>query len=274
VAAEPDQEERRSIDASVSTGERQSRRFKRVPVRYLLPNIITLLALCSGITAIRLGVQGRFELAVAAVILAIVLDAIDGRLARLLKGTSRFGAELDSLADFVNFGVAPAMLIYFWSLNQLRTAGWVIALVFAICCALRLARFNVAIDDPDKPVWANQFFTGAPAPAGAGLCLLPMYLGFLGLYEDGRSLAFLFGPYVAAVALLMISRSGKNMSKSISRDLVLPILGIGVFTVIMLVAYPWESLTAISILYLGLIPLSIRSYRRRIATAQPPADQA
>ena len=163
------------------------RRFRRVPVRYLLPNLITLLALCSGITAIRIGIEGRFELAVAAIMLAVVLDAVDGRLARLLKGTSRFGAELDSLADFVNFGVAPAVLLYFWSLNSLRTAGWVIALVLAICCALRLARFNVALDDPNKPKWANSFFTGAPAPAGAGLALAPMYLSFLDIINERLS---------------------------------------------------------------------------------------
>ena len=142
-------------------------RFKQVPIRFLLPNFITLLALCSGLTAIRLGVEGRYEWAVVAVIVAIVLDAVDGRLARLLKGTSRFGAELDSLADFVNFGVAPAVLIYMWSLNGLRSIGWIAALGLAICCALRLARFNVSIDDPDKPAWTMNYFTGAPAPAGS-----------------------------------------------------------------------------------------------------------
>ena len=152
-----------------SRREQRLRRFKQVPIRFLVPNLITLLALCSGVTAIRLGVEGRYELAVGAVIVAIVLDAIDGRLARLLKGTSRFGAELDSLADFVNFGVAPAILIYMWSLNALKSLGWLVALCLAICCALRLARFNVAIDDPDKPAWMMNFFTGAPAPAGAGL---------------------------------------------------------------------------------------------------------
>ena len=142
------------------------RRFKQVPVRFLLPNLITLLALCSGITSIRLGIEGRYELAVGAVIISIVLDAVDGRLARFLKGTSRFGAELDSLADFVNFGVAPAILIYLWSLNDMRTMGWVAVLILAVCCALRLARFNVALDDVDKPAWSASFFSGAPAPAG------------------------------------------------------------------------------------------------------------
>ena len=194
-----------------------------------LPNLITLLALCSGVTAIRLGIEGRYELAVGAVIISIVLDALDGRLARFLKGTSRFGAELDSLADFVNFGVAPAILIYLWSLNDLRTKGWVVALILAVCCALRLARFNVALDDTEKPAWAASFFSGAPAPAGAGLALLPMYLGFLGFIDNGHTYSVLIAPYILAVALLMVSRvptySGKTTRPRIRRDQVLPISG-------------------------------------------------
>ena len=146
----------------------EKRGFRGVPVRFLLPNLITLLALCSGLTAIRLAFEGRFEIAVAAVILAIFLDAVDGRLARMLKGTSRFGAELDSLADFLNFGVAPALLLYFWALNSLKPMGWTICMMLAVACALRLARFNVMLDDPNKPAWAGSFFTGIPAPAGAG----------------------------------------------------------------------------------------------------------
>lgn len=247
----------------------RQRRFGKVPVRFLLPNLITLLALCSGITAIRLGIEGRFELAVAGVMVAVVLDAVDGRLARFLKGTSRFGAELDSLADFVNFGVAPALLLYVWSLNSLRTAGWVIALVLAICCALRLARFNVALDDPNKPKWSGTFFTGAPAPAGAGLALLPLYLGFLGVIDDGHFYSFFIGVYVVGVALLMVSRvptfSGKNMGNWIAREMVLPVLGLAAFAVIMLIAYPWEFLTVVAFAYLAMIPFSIRSYRQHKA---------
>jgi CDP-diacylglycerol--serine O-phosphatidyltransferase len=252
-----------------SRREQRLRRFKQVPIRILVPNLITLLALCSGVTAIRLGMEGRYELAVGAVILAIVLDAIDGRLARFLKGTSRFGAELDSLADFVNFGVAPAMLIYLWSLNSLKSLGWLVALCLAICCALRLARFNVAIDDPDKPAWMMNFFTGAPAPAGAGLAMAPMYLGFLGLIPDGHSVAWLVLPYIAAVALLMVSRvptfSAKTLGSRISRDLVLPLLGVAALAVVTLIAFTWEMLTAMSILYIAFLPVAIRSYRRHKA---------
>jgi CDP-diacylglycerol--serine O-phosphatidyltransferase len=252
-----------------SRREQRLRRFKQVPIRILVPNLITLLALCSGVTAIRLGMEGRYELAVGAVILAIVLDAIDGRLARFLKGTSRFGAELDSLADFVNFGVAPAILIYLWSLNSLKSLGWLVALCLAICCALRLARFNVAIDDPDKPAWMMNFFTGAPAPAGAGLAMAPMYLGFLGLIPDGHTVAWLVLPYTAAVALLMVSRvptfSAKTLGSRISRDLVLPLLGVAALVIVSLIAFTWEMLTAMSVLYIVLLPLGIRSYRRHKA---------
>jgi CDP-diacylglycerol--serine O-phosphatidyltransferase len=252
-----------------SRREQRLRRFKQVPIRILVPNLITLLALCSGITAIRLGVEGRYELAVGAVIIAIMLDAIDGRLARLLKGTSRFGAELDSLADFVNFGVAPAILIYLWSLNSLKSLGWLVALCLAVCCALRLARFNVAIDDPDKPAWMMNFFTGAPAPAGAGLAMAPMYLGFLGLISDGHGVAWLVLPYTAAVALLMVSRvptfSGKTLGSRISRDLVLPLLGVAALVIVSLIAFTWEMLTAMSILYIALLPFGLRSYRQHKA---------
>jgi CDP-diacylglycerol---serine O-phosphatidyltransferase len=241
-------------------------RFQRVPARYLLPNLITLLALCSGVTAIRLGIEGRYELAVAAVIVSIVLDAVDGRLARFLKGTSRFGAELDSLADFVNFGVTPALLIYVWSLDVLKTKGWVVALTLAVCCALRLARFNVALDDLEKPAWKSRFFTGVPAPAGAGLALAPMYLGFLGIIDDGQRYAPVIAPYVFLVALLMVSRiptySGKTMGTSVRRERVLWILLFAAMAIICLAAFPWETLTLFALVYLVMIPISIRSYRQ------------
>src|SRR3954454_2870050 len=157
------------------------RRFRPIPVRMLVPNLITLLALCAGLTAIRLAFEQKLEWAVAAIVFAALLDGIDGRVARMLKGTSRFGAELDSLADFVNFGVAPALILYVWGLHELKSAGWIAAMVLAICAGLRLARFNVMVDDPNKPAWAANFFTGMPAPAGAITVLLPIYLSFLGV---------------------------------------------------------------------------------------------
>src|SRR6201997_5469850 len=180
-------------------------RFRLIPVRPLLPNLITLLALCAGLTAIRLAVEDKLEWAVAAIVFAALLDGIDGRIARMLKGTSRFGAELDSLADFVNFGVAPALILYFWGLHDLKSAGWIAALVFAICAGLRLARFNVMIDDPNKPAWAGNFFTGIPAPAGAITVLLPIYVYYLGMPRLAFVAPVTF-VYTLAVAFLMVSR--------------------------------------------------------------------
>src|SRR3954469_15237251 len=178
------------------------RRFRTVPVRMLLPNLVTLLALCVGLTGIRLAFEGKLELALYAIVFAAALDGIDGRLARLLKGQSKFGAELDSLADFMNFGCAPAIYLYLWGLKDLHNVGWIAAMVFAICTALRLARFNVMIDDPNKPAWAGNFFTGVPAPAGAITVLLPMYLNFLGLPLN-LGVVWVVFVYCLVIALLM-----------------------------------------------------------------------
>jgi CDP-diacylglycerol--serine O-phosphatidyltransferase len=260
------------------------RRFKAIPVRTLLPNLITLLALCAGLTAIRVAVEGKLDLALAAIVLAVVLDGIDGRLARMLKGTSRFGAELDSLADFVNFGVAPALILYFWGLQELKSAGWIAALVFAICAGLRLARFNVMIDDPNKPVWEGNFFTGIPAPAGAVTVLLPIYLNFLGL-SNGLVTVWLTFFYTLAIALLMVSKlpvfSGKRVGTRVPPDMVLPVFVLVVFFFALLISYPWQVLTVGSLIYLACLPLgwwSHREYQRKdaaaVATASPPAGEA
>jgi CDP-diacylglycerol--serine O-phosphatidyltransferase len=228
--------------------------------------MVTLLAVCSGVTAIRLGIEGRFELAVGAVILATVLDAMDGRIARLLKGTSRFGAELDSLADFVNFGVTPAVLIYLWSLNSLKNLGWSAALALAIACALRLARFNVMLDDPEAPKWHRAFFTGIPAPAGALLAISPMYLGFLGIVGDGHFIAPAVLPWVLVVALGMISRlptfSGKTMSTRIPREWVLWILAGLVFALILLVSFPWTLMLLASLGYVISLPYALKNWKK------------
>src|ERR1700742_2684483 len=162
--------------------EMRRRRFRPIPVRMLVPNFITLLAICAGLTAIRLSTEGRMGLAVGAIVFAAILDGIDGRVARMIKGQSKFGAELDSLADFVNFGVAPGLILYFWQLHELHDGGWIAAMVFAISGGLRLARFNASIHDPNQPPHASNYFTGVPAPAGAVTALLPVYLSFLGLW--------------------------------------------------------------------------------------------
>jgi len=255
------------------------RRFKPIPVRTLLPNLITLLALCAGLTAIRVAVEHNIQLALAAIVLAALLDGIDGRVARLLKGTSRFGAELDSLADFVNFGVAPALILYFWGLHDLKSAGWIVAMVFAICAGLRLARFNVMLDDPDKPAWAANFFTGIPAPAGAITVLLPIYLDFLGLSGGllGVWVTFL---YTLVIALLMVSRlpvfSGKRVGKRVPPEMVLPVFVLVVACFALLVAYPWSVLTIGTFAYLACLPIGVWSYRNyqrkdAAATLEPQA---
>jgi CDP-diacylglycerol--serine O-phosphatidyltransferase len=256
------------------------RRFKAIPVRTLLPNLITLLALCAGLTAIRMAVEDKLDLALAAIVFAALLDGIDGRIARMLKGTSRFGAELDSLADFVNFGVAPALILYFWGLHELKSAGWIAALVFAICAGLRLARFNVMIDDPNKPAWAGNFFTGIPAPAGAITVLLPIYLYFLGI-SVGLITVWLTFIYTLAIAFLMVSRlpvfSGKRVGKRVPPEAVLPMFVTVVLFFALLVSYPWQVLTVGTVAYLVCLPLgwlSYREYQRRDTAAAATATSA
>lgn len=257
--------------------EPRRRRFRPIPVRTLVPNVITLLALCAGLTAVRLAIEDHLELALGAIVFAAVLDGVDGRVARLIKGTSRFGAELDSLADFVNFGVAPGLILYFWGLRELKSAGWIAAMVFAICAGLRLARFNVALDDPNRPAWAANFFVGVPAPAGAITVLLPIYLSFLGVPQ--------FPPvtlvYTLAIALLMVSRlpvfSGKRLGRRVPREMVLPGFVFVVLFVALLISYPWIVLSLGTLLYVACLPLSVMSYRqyeRAARAAQPAHNQA
>jgi CDP-diacylglycerol--serine O-phosphatidyltransferase len=254
------------------------RRFRAIPVRTLLPNLITLLALCAGLTAIRLAAEGRFDWALAGVVFAAMLDGIDGRLARLLKGTSRFGAELDSLADFVNFGVAPALILYFWDLHNIKSAGWIAALVFAICGGLRLARFNVMLDDPNRPAWASNFFSGMPAPGGAIAGLLPVYVQFLGLPWLGFPTALNF-IYTLAIAFLMVSRlpvySGKKLGTGVAPQMVLPVfVGVVAFFALLL-SFPWEVLTIGTLLFLGSLPFSWMSYQEHLRhDADAAADSA
>jgi CDP-diacylglycerol--serine O-phosphatidyltransferase len=259
------------------------RRFRRIPVRTLAPNLVTLLALCAGLTAIRLAFENRYGLALAAIVFAAILDGIDGRLARLLKGASRFGAELDSLSDFVNFGVAPALILYFWGLHDLKSGGWIAAMVFAICAGLRLARFNVMIDDPERPAWAGNFFVGVPAPAGAIIVLLPIYAVFLGVPRS-QFLTWLTLAYTLAVACLMVSRlpvfSGKRVGQRVPPEMVGPLVVVMVLAVALLIAYPWILLTAGTFAYLVSLPfgwLSYRGYEQRSRESKvdaAPADAA
>jgi CDP-diacylglycerol---serine O-phosphatidyltransferase len=256
---------------------RSSRRRSRIEVRRLsglsinrmVPNILTLLALCAGMTAIRFAMNGNFVGSVYAIIAAGIFDGLDGRIARLLKSTSSFGAELDSLSDFVSFGVAPAAVLYLWTMSALRGAGWAIVLFFAVCCALRLARFNVQ-SHADLPAYAAPFFTGVPAPAGAGLVIVPMFLSF----EWGDWLfrsPYLNAVTVSGVALLMVSRVPTVSLKRIRipHDLVVPtLLAVGVLTAFFTTA-PWPTLTLVGIVYVGSIPLTVRAYYRLRRAAEP-----
>lgn len=245
--------------------EPRRRRFKPIPVRMLLPNMITLLSLCLGLTGIRMALEDRLELAIGAIVLAAILDGIDGRVARLLQSQSRFGAELDSLADFVCFGVVPGIILYRWGLADFRNVGWMAALVFAMCAALRLARFNVMLDDPNRPEFAGNFFVGVPAPAAAIVVMLPAYLEFLGVPASTPLTVFAL-IYVIAIALLMVSRiptwSGKKIGARVPRDYVLPVLVVVVLLAALLISYPWELLALGSALYLAAIPLAYAHYRR------------
>src|SRR6266404_2579026 len=248
-------------------GRREDKRprFRLIPVRTLLPNLITLLALCAGLTAIRLAVEDKLEWAVAAIVFAALLDGIDGRIARMLKGASRFGAELDSLADFVNFGVAPALMLYFWGLHQLGNLGWIAAMVFAISTGLRLARFNVMADDPNKPAWAANFFVGVPAPVGAITVLLPIYVYFLGMPRV-VFVAPVALVYTLTIAFLMVSRlpvfSGKRVGKRVAPEMVLPVFVAVVLFFALLISYPWVVLTIGTVCFLASLPLGYLSYRK------------
>jgi len=259
--------------------EMRRRRFRPIPVRMLVPNVITLLAICAGLTAIRLSTEGRMELAVTAIVFAAVLDGLDGRVARMIKGQSKFGAELDSLADFVNFGVAPGLILYFWQLHDLNNGGWIAAMVFAISGGLRLARFNATMDDPNKPAFAANYFTGVPAPLGAITVLLPIYLAFLGLPMPPAMLTAL---YTLLIAFLMVSRlpvfSGKTVRMRVPPEMVLPVFVSVIFFIALLVSYPWHIISACSVLYLLSLPAGWKSYRdharKAAAPATPPADVA
>ncbi len=243
---------------------------RRIPFRHILPNLVTIIAICAGMTGMRLAFEGRFELAVGLVIAAALLDGIDGRIARLLKGQSRFGAEMDSLADIVNFGVVPATVLYAFSLKYAGSLGWIAALLYTSTCALRLARFNTMLDAPERPAWHSKFFTGVPAPAGAGLAMFPVYLSFCGFdLGEPRLAAVLSAAYLLAVGFLMASRvptwSGKTISVRLRRDFVIPVMLGVVLYVVLLATFLWQTLTMTTIAYYAAIGFSIRDYRRLAA---------
>lgn len=245
----------------------RKKRFRGLSFNRMIPNMLTLLALSAGLTSIRFALDGKWEHATMAIIAAGILDALDGRIARLLKGASKFGAELDSLSDIVCFGVAPGLVVYLWTMQELGRLGWVVVMVFAICCGLRLARFNTMLDDQDAPPWKNKFFTGMPAPAGGALALLPLALSFQ-LGDDLIRLPWISGILLLVLAGMMVSTiptySFKNLK--ISRNWVMPTMVIAGAVIILLINAPWTTLSVIGIVYIISIPFSIRDQQALIKT--------
>jgi len=248
-----------------------ARRIRTIPrglrrglsIRQVAPNAVTAMALCFGLTGVRFALEGKWELAVGSVILAGVLDGLDGRIARMLKGESRFGAELDSLSDNIAFGVAPALILYLWSLQVVPKFGWLIALTHALTCALRLARFNARIDLDDQPHKSAGFMTGVPAPSGAGLAFVPIYCWFVTDLPIFREW-YVVAPWMALVAFLMISSLATFSWKALRlrRNVRMEAIALAGILAAMLITVPWVTLLAISLLYMVMIPFSALSYRK------------
>tara|TARA_B100000575_G_C23104358_1_gene637354 strand:+ start:63 stop:854 length:792 start_codon:yes stop_codon:yes gene_type:complete len=244
----------------------QNKKFKLVSskkTRYLLPNILTLGGVCLGISSIKFSIDGNFSLAVTLILFAAILDALDGRIARLIKGTSDFGKELDSLTDFVSFGIAPVLILYFWELNNYGRLGWAIALIYSVCCVLRLARFNLTKINDDQ-AWKNNFFEGVPSPAGGLLILMPLIyeVSDLEFAFDVRALT----PFLTVlIALLLVSKvptlSFKKISIS-SKTTIFLLLSIGIIFIALLF-YTFETLLIFGFLYLVSLPISIFIFKNQ-----------
>lgn len=245
---------------------KQGRRIRVVSLNKLIPNALTLMGLASGLTAVRFALDEKWEFSALAIFVAMILDTLDGRTARLLNSASKFGAELDSLSDIVCFGVVPALIIYLWAMQDAGRWGWIACILYAMCCALRLARFNVALEDPNKPSWANQFFTGVPAPAGAGLALLPMIISFIAGDDAVRNPVAVAIWQVAMGALLISTVPTFSFKTSrIPRAWLAPIM-VGIAGVIaFLVSTPWWTFTVILIAYLISMPFSYRRYKKLLS---------
>ena len=250
-------------DGDTVVDEGRGPRLHEISFRLMIPTIITVLAICFGLTGIRLAFEGRVELAVVMVLIAAFLDGVDGRLARVMKSTTRFGAQMDSLADIINFGVAPALVLYAYLLDQAGSLGWIAALIYVLAAALRLARFNV-MDEKPKAKWQSNYFVGVPAPFGAMLVMLPVYLGHLGLWP-GAVVASAAIVYTLLIAFLLVSRlpvySGKTIGR-IRRDLVLPVmLAIAIYAGL-LMSLMWMTMTVTTVVYLASLPFGYRAWKR------------
>jgi CDP-diacylglycerol--serine O-phosphatidyltransferase len=264
-----------AIDGEARRRLRRRREARGIPLRSFAPNAVTALALCSGLTAVRFAVSAQWEQAVVMIMIAAILDGLDGRIARLLHGESRFGAELDSLSDAISFGVSPALVLYLWALVSAPRIGWMFALVYAVFCALRLARFNARIDVTEQPHKSAGFLTGVPSPVGAGLALLPLYL-WLWTEEPMLRSPWLVAPWLAFVAVLMVSSlatyswASVRLRRNIRFEAIVVVVAIGAA----LLSAPWPTLSVVCLLYLISLPFSASSYlkiRRLRASAPEPA---
>ncbi|MBV8938274.1 MAG: phosphatidylcholine/phosphatidylserine synthase [Alphaproteobacteria bacterium] len=255
---------------------KQRRTLREQPLSRLFPNMITIGGLCCGLSAMRFALGGRWEIAVGFIIAAAIIDGMDGRVARMLGATSIFGAQLDSLSDFVCFGVAPPIVLYLWQLREIKGLGWAVVLFFAVCCALRLARFNTGILTENQAPWQKKFFTGVPAPAGGILCLLPLIISMQFDQE------FTLPPavsliYALGVAVLMASRVPTLAAKHvhIRQEFILPFTIGGAFLLVLFIIEPWWTLSAASLAYFASILYAVRYYRRlRDLHAQQISDIA
>jgi CDP-diacylglycerol--serine O-phosphatidyltransferase len=234
----------------------------------MIPNILTMLALCAGMTAMRFGLDEKWEEAILSLTIAAILDSLDGRIARALRGTSKFGAELDSLSDFICFGVTPALLLYLWTMSAAGQWGWVLVLLFSVCCALRLARFNTDIEGPEPPTWTKNYFTGVPVPAGAGLVLLPMIISFQTDLELVRQ-PFFVSIFIFTVSGLLVSQLPTYSFKSLRiqhRFILFTMLVVGLVAALA-VSAPWLTMTIVLIFYIFSFPFGLKSYKRQKAVA-------
>lgn len=248
---------------SSNPSKSQQKRWRTLPFNKLLPNILTVLALCSGLTAIRFATQADWEMAVIALVIACFLDGIDGLVARLLHGTTKFGAELDSLSDAISFGMVPSIILYLWVMQMAGTIGWALCLLFSVCCVLRLARFNTMVGDPGLPPWAHNYFTGVPAPAAAGLVILPMILSFYfnaGVFHS----SFVSGLFIAIVSFLMVSKVPTFSLKKlrVPRHFAMPMMILIALLTGFLVTETWATLGLLGLLYLFSIPFSVFTFHR------------
>lgn len=265
------------VEPSVDIKSRPARHIRGIPLRAFAPNAVTALALCCGLTSVRFAFDGAWDVAVALIAIAGVLDGIDGRIARLLNANTRFGAELDSLSDVIAFGVAPAFANYFWALQYAPKFGWTASLALTVACALRLARFNAAIDSDDQPHKSAGFNTGVPAPMGAALALTPLAVHLATGWEDIGAW-YIIMPWVIFVAFLMISDIATYAWSSIRLRREWRLLGIAMIALLgsALVTAPWLTLLGLTLLYLATIPFSMLAYRRvklrrALTSAAPPA---